>query len=645
MPDSVPTEEISKFGPFEVDRRSGELRKQGLRMRLQQQPFQVLVRLLDAPGEVVPREELRRQLWPADTFVDFDNSLNAAIAKLREALDDSATSPRFIETLPRRGYRFICPVDTREGLARQEERPPERSRRGRWLIALAAGAVAALLGLLLAFNVAGWRDRLLSRSRGPRIGSLAVLPVKNFSGDPAQEFFADGMTDALIAGLARIRNVKVISRTSAMHYKGTSESLPQIARELGVEGIVEASVTGSGGRVRIAAQLIDARQDRHLWARSYEGEMTDVLALQAEVVQAITDEIRAQLTPGDAPLATAHRVDPEVYDATLRGRMLLEDGTREDQFRQAIALFQTAVDRDPTYAPAWAGWGEAQWTLAAVGFEYVAPDEVRGKAIAAVERALQLDATLPEAHAARALIAADGEWDVAKAQQHFEKALELRPGYAAAHGEYGHLLGGEPLSRFAEARRHLDRARELDPLSPWHDINLLAWWLFQGQPQKALEEGERACERHPALWVAHWQTGFARLALGQRSEAAGQFEAALELLRPLRPAVALAPLGMTYGLMGRRADAFKILTEMEQVSKHRYISPFYLAAVESGLGRMDDAFRLLDQALQQRTPWLVICVPNDPLSFALRRDPRWKPFVDRLRRQVRLPPGTPDPYS
>jgi len=514
------------------------------------------------------------------------------------------------------------------------------------LAGLGLGSLAAVVVLLLAFNVGNWRQRLLGRVQTPHIESLAVLPVKNFSGDPSQDFFADGMTDALIADLAQIKAIKVISRTSVMHYKGTSDTLPQIAGELGVDGIVEASVVRSGDRVRLTAQLIDARQDRHLWANNYERNMTDVLGLQSELVQAITGEIRVQLAPQESErLKTTRHVDPDVYDTTLKGKETLEYATREVQIRQAIELFQKAIDRDPTYAPAWAGLGEAQWSLAATGFEFVAPAEVRDKAIAAADRALALDPNLPDARNTRALIALDGEWDLVSAQQHFEKALELRPSYAAAHNWYGQMLSGMPLPRFDEARRHLERARELDPLSPWNDINLVAWWLYQGQPERALEEGERCKQRNPTLWVIRWQMGFARLNLGQPSQAVPELEAALKLLSPDRPVPVLTPLGQAYGLAGRRADALKILAEMEQTSKKRYVSPYDLAAVYSGLGRMDEAFRLLNQALEQRTPSLVSCTPYDSNSVALRRDSRWKPFIARLRQLVRLPSGTPDPYS
>jgi eukaryotic-like serine/threonine-protein kinase len=515
-------------------------------------------------------------------------------------------------------------------------------------IGLGLSILSAVVVLLIAFNVGNSRGRLLGGSGIRPIKSLAVLPVKNFSGDPAQEFFADGMTDALIASLAQIKAVKVISRTSAMHYKNTSETLPQIARELGVDGIIEASVIRSGGRVRVTAQLIDARQDRNLWASNYEREMTDVLALQSDLVQAIAGEIRVQVTPQESErLKKTRRVDPEVYDATLKATAMFEYATREQQIRQAIALFQKAVDQDPTYAPAWAGLGDAMWTLAATGFEFVAPAEVRDKAVTAAEKALELDENLPEAHKARADIASDAEWDLAKAEQHFNRALELRPGYAAAHSFYGQMLM-VPLHQFDQARLHLDRARELDPLSPFNDINLIAWWESQGRPEKALEEGEQARQRDPTLWIIPWQMGSTRLVLGQHNQAAAEFEAALQLLSPERPGAVLGPLGLAYGLAGRRADALKILAEMQQASQKRYVSPFYLAAVYSGLGRMDEAFRLLDQALEQRTPSLIYCNRYDtyaPLSVALQRDPRWKPFTNQLQRRVRLPPGTPNPFS
>ena len=526
-----------------------------------------------------------------------------------------------------------------------EARPAPRlaMRLSRRSLALGLGILAPVIILLLAFNIGNWGKLLPGGASARRIESVAVLPVKNFSGDPQQEYFADGMTDALIASLAQIKALKVISRTSAMHYKGTSETVPQIAGELGVDGIIEASVTRSGDRLRLTAQLIDARRDQHLWAQNYERNLADVLALQSELVQAIAGEIKVQLTPQeDTRLKASRRVDPDVYDTTLRGKATLEYATREEQIRQAIELFQKAVDRDPTYAPAWAGLGEALWYLAATGWEFVAPAEVRAKAIAAADKALVLDPNLPDAHKARAVIAIDGEWDLARAQREFEQALELRPSYAAAHSVYGEILT-IPLARFDEARQHFDRAHELDPLSPWNDMNLVVWYLNQGQFEKALAEGLRAQQRNPTLWLIPFHTGCAKLLLGQPAKAAPEFEAALNLLSPDRPTALLSKLGLAYALAGRTADALKILSELEEASRKKYISPYDLAVVYSGLGQMDRAFHLLDQALERRTPSLVYHTPYDPVAVALRRDPRWKLFIERMQQLVRLPPDASDP--
>jgi tetratricopeptide (TPR) repeat protein len=455
------------------------------------------------------------------------------------------------------------------------------------------------------------------------------------------------MTDALINGLAGITALaKVTARTSVIPYKRTTKSWPQIAKELGVDALVESSVTRSGGRVGINARLFEGRQGQQVGMPiTIEREETDVLALQSELVQKLVREIKVQVTPQEARrLAVARAIDPEVYDATLQGKALVESMTREAEARRAIALFQKAVDRDPNYALAWAGLGEAYWYLAVAGFEVVPPAEVRGKAIEAAEKALELDETLPEAHMARAVIALDGEWDLVKAQRHFERALDLRPSYASAHTFYGQMLAN-PLLRFDEARRHLDRARELDPLVPWNDANLLVWWQIQGQPGKALEEGERARLRNPRGWLIRDMIGDAQLLLGQPSQAAREYEAALALLSPDRPATVLAVLGLAYGLAGRQGEALKILTEMEQASGERYVSPLFLAVANSGIGRMDEAFRLLDRALELRVPYLVGLTPYSDMVFALRRDSRWKPFAERLRRSVKLPAGTLNPYS
>ena len=505
--------------------------------------------------------------------------------------------------------------------------------------------LASVVVLVVAIVVANRHGFVFGGAKAGLIQSLAVLPLANLSGDPQQEYFADGMTEELITNLGKVRALRVISRTSVMHYKQTQKTIPTIARELNVDAIVEGSVVRSGNRVRITAQLIQAKAERQLWSETYERDVSDILALQSDVAQAITGEVRAKVTPQEQTrLANRRSVNPEAYEATVKGKHVFEYATREQEFQQAIELFQNAISRDPTYAPAWAGLADALWTQAGTGIEAVGPGEVRDKAITAAEKALQLDESLPDAHEARANIAVEGEWDFVKAQQHYERALELEPGYAAAHNDYSEMLTA-PLQQFDQARQHLDRARELDPLSPWNDINLLAWWRFQGRPEMVVEEGERARRRNPTIWIIPWEIGLARLDQGQAIQAAREFDAALKLLEPDRPASVLAPLGMAYGLAGRKDDALRILAELKLASQNRYVSPFYLAIVYSGLGYMNQAFPLLEQALQQRSPPLLYFTRYDPLCITLRRDPRWKPFIDLLKRQVRLPAGIPDPYS
>jgi TolB-like protein/DNA-binding winged helix-turn-helix (wHTH) protein len=642
---------VVRFGVFDVDLEEAELRKSGIRIKLREQSFQILAMLLERPGHIVSREEIQQRLWPGNTFVDFDHSLNSSIHRLREALGDDPDSPRFVETVHRRGYRFIAPVETTlaaDNPATEETKVPPIARPGRKGSAyVIAALIAALAGLMaaVALDVGGIRQRLFHSSRAPQIDSIAVLPVRNFSGDPRQDFFADGMTDGLIAGLAQLKSVKVVSTTSAMHYKNTTETMPRIAQELGVKGIVEVSVVRSGNHVRATAQLIDAQHDRHLWAATFDRDMADVLALQSDLVRSIADEIRARITPAESErLHETRRVDPEVYDDTLRARAILEYAMTEDQFRQATDLFQKAADRDPNYAPAWAGLGEALWSQAAYGFEFVAPSEVHDRAVAAAEKALQLDERLPEAHNARAIIAYDGDWDLDRAKHEFERAIELRPGYAASHNLYGQLLI-VPLLRVDEAHRQFDIARELDPLSPWNDANLTLCLFYEGQYQKTLQEGERLLRHDPADTMTHTTMGGAWLSLGQPDRAIAELETVVKLSPAFRPTI-LGPLGLAYGRAGRRADAQEILEKLEQASKKRYISPYYIAMVYAGLGRMDEGFRELNRALGVRSTYLIpACSPIDPGLAEFRRDPRWKSFIERFKQKVRIPPGIPNPYS
>ena len=377
MPDPAFVSHIVHFGVFEADLRSGELRKHGLKVKIQEQPFRVLAMLLEQPGQIVAREELRKKLWPAETFVDFEHGLNAAINKLREALGDSADNPRFVETLHRRGYRFIAPVEAHHALAPSSERrevgiesppgsegaegtvtdagkgqgaaeagpepvsPPakvtavsdrrketalieRRYRVRRWALSLGVGtlALAGVVAILVGLNVATIRDRLRtavgarSPMPAPHIDSIAILPFDNLSHDPEQEYFADGMTEELITNLGKVSALRVISRTSVMRYKGTRKPLPEIAKELNVDALVEGTVLRSGNRVRITANLLHAPTDRHLWAETYERDLQDVLSWQDEVARAIADEVKAKVTPDiQVHQAGARPVNPKAYEA------------------------------------------------------------------------------------------------------------------------------------------------------------------------------------------------------------------------------------------------------------------------------------------------------------------------------------------
>src|ERR1700674_24557 len=386
--DTMPSQpQVVKFGVFEVDLQSGEVRKAGIRQKLAGQPFQVLQVLLEHPQEIVTREELRQRLWPGNTFVDYELALKKAINRLREVLGDSADSPHFIETVPRRGYRFLGTV---EAVERPDVVPPtwlKTRMKTPWR--LAGGlALAAIVVLLLWFNIDKLRTRIFAKPPSFEVRSIAVLPLENLSKDPDQDYFSDGITDALTTELAQIGSLRVISRTSAMHFKGTRETLPEIGRELNVDAVVEGSITRSEGRVRITAQLIDAPSDRHLWAKSYERDLKDILTMQDEVARDITEEIRVKLTPEERTrLAGARPIDPAAPEAYLRGRFFWNLRTEKD-LNKAKEYFEQAIAKDPGYAPAYSGLSDTYFYLGYV-WGHMPPREAmplpKGAALKALE--------------------------------------------------------------------------------------------------------------------------------------------------------------------------------------------------------------------------------------------------------------------
>jgi TolB-like protein len=398
-----------RFGTFELDVQAGELRSQGVRVRLQDQPLRILEMLLEHPGQVVTREELRERLWPSNSFVDFDHGLNKAINKLREALGDSAENPRYIETLARRGYRFL-------GELHREQEP---------------------------------------------IRALLVMPLDNLSGDPEQEYFAAGLSEALTTTLAKISALRVISRTTALIYKRAQKSLPEIARELSIDAVVEGSVLRSEGRVRISAQLIHAPTDTHLWAESYDRDLRDILALQAEVVGAIAKEIRVKVTAHEqSQLARVPTVDPEAYDAYLRGRSYWDKRTPA-AIRSAIQSFEQAIARDPNFAAAHACLAGCMGSLGWWGYAPTAVSCARAKELAL--RALDMDPGLAESHAALAWAVQYYNYDFVTAEREFRRAIELDPYYSVAHHQFAMTLA--MLGRFEEAIAEAKHAVALDPPS------------------------------------------------------------------------------------------------------------------------------------------------------------------------------------
>src|ERR1035438_55596 len=437
-----------RFATFEVDAGSRELFKQGRKVKLQEQPFELLLALLERPGEVLTREELEQRIWPDDTVVDFDRGINRAINRVRDALGDSAENPRFVETLPRRGYRFIAPVQELdladaelapsgegEGATREPPAGPTSGARafaGKRVLLAAAGAMA--LAAALFWNPGNWRDRLTGASPGYQVRSIAVLPFANLSNDPAQEYFTDGITDELITDLASLDGVRVISRTSVMSYKGKRQPLPAIASALGVDAVVEGSVVRANQRVRITAQLLLAREDRHLWAASFERDLGDILSVQRDIAAAIARQIRAHVLSVAGSRRTA--IAPAAYDDYLQGRFFWNRRSVPDTLT-AIRYFERAIGIDPNAAVAWAGLADCYNTQAA---EQGAPnrDELFSKATAAAVRALEIDPDLGEAHASLGYTYLFHTWDWAGAKRELDRAVELNPNDASAHDWLSH---------------------------------------------------------------------------------------------------------------------------------------------------------------------------------------------------------------
>jgi len=621
MPASASSTEHVQFGVFELDLHNAELRKSGVKVKLQEQPLKILQTLLEKPGEIVTREELRGRIWPANTFVEFDQGLYNAMARLRDALGDASENPRFIQTVARRGYKFIAPVTLTAGESSSEVSPKTEVSRWSWVHRWISGVLAGLLGAALllvvvfGFDVAGAREWL--RSRTSPIRSLAVLPLQNLSNDAQQDYFADGMTDELITELAQVGNLRVISRTSAMSYKSTKKTLPQIARELNVDAVLEGSVVRSGDRVRITAQLIQAQGDRHIWAHSYERDLRNVLALQGEIARDIVGEVRANLRP----TPSARLVNPESYEAYLRGRHDLNKATSEADLESSISNFQLAIAKDPQSGLAFSGLAVA---YAALADFYRAPNEVMPKAKEAATRALHIDETLSEAHDALGWVEFAYEWNWPLAEQHLKRALELNPYNALAHDHYAYFLAS--LRGKDEAFAENQLARELDPFSLAILTDSSFYFYMGRQYDRAIDQGQKALQLDPSCYTCRTIIALSEVQKGQFREATQEIE---PVKFPEAAPIDVATTVSILALAGETTRARSLERSLQAETMKRYVCPYEVATGFTALGQKDDAFKWLQKSYEAHSI-CVIWLNSEPRFDPLRSDPRFVALVQQV---------------
>ena len=556
-----------RFAAFELDSRTSELRKQGTKVKLQEQPFRILQILLQSPGEIVSREELQQKIWPSDTFVDFDHGINNAVKRLREALGDTAETPRYVETMPRRGYRFIGKIEC----------------------------------------------------EAPRMRSLAVLPLENLSHDPQQEYFAEGLTEALITTLAKIGELRVISRTSAMLYKGVRKPLREIARELEVDAIVEGTVLRAGQRVRITAQLIDAANETHLWAESYERHLRDVLHLQAEVAEAIAKQVRVKLTPQErAHLAQTQPVNPEAYEAYLKGRYHWLRRNSEE-LPKAVQYFEQAIAMDPTYARAYAGLADS---LSGLGVYFVAPDQGCGKAKTLALRALEMDPGLAEAHASLAWATMWYDYDFVTAEREFERSIELSRRYATAHMWYGFCLG--MMGCYEESYTEFKRAIRLDPHDAYTYVAFGFACYCARRYDQAIEQFVKSLDLDSSIAQAHIGLGWVYIRKAMLEAAIAEAQRAVELSP--RTTLFLGSLGEAYAAAGHRDKAYEILNQLEDLSKLRYVTPYVVGRIYTALDEKGKALGWLETGHREHAAIRVL-LKTDPAFDRLHSDPRFQDLL------------------
>lgn len=615
----------AQFGPYSLDLRSGELRKFGTKVKMGEQSFHILCLLLDAQGEMVTREELRTKLWPSDTFVDFDHGLNSAVQRLRDCLSDSAENPRWIETVPRRGYRFLGQVEWQEGnaavpAAKGIEGPqtakaapsnaPQaiEKKTSRWVV---AAAIPALLAAAL--GVGYWmRTGSVKRQAARMIRSLAVLPLENLSGDPAQDYFADGMTDELTTMLAKNPSLRVVSRTSSMQYKGAKRSLPEIARELGVDGVLEGSVERIGNRVHMTVQLIYAPTDAHVWAETYDREMKEAFLIPEELSKTVAKEVKAA-TSG----ATRQRyINPEAHDAYLRGRYFWFEGNDA----RSQEYFEKAIQIQPDYAAAWAGLADS-YGLRGVDDEAPAKD-LTAPAEAAARKAIEFDESLPAAHHAMAAWYFFYAWDPARAEAESRRAIQLDPAIAEQHHLYSYILFA--LNRKDEALQEQKRATDLDPF-------VRSWalghaYLQLRQFDAAISELRMRADAMPneplirlRLSVAYWYKGMWK-------DSEQELEKFLQLSGYHESAAAVH---QAFEQGGEKAVAEWGVRDALMRFHKGHVSAFAIAGSYAFLGDRGNTLKFLELSYEQRYPWLIL-LQTEPVFDFVHSDPRYQALIKKI---------------
>ena len=631
-----------RFGDFLLDPRAGELRKAGHRIKLQPQPFKVLSILASRPGEAVTREEIQQQVWGSETFVDFERGLNVCVQQIRAALGDDPDTPRFLETLPKRGYRFLASVERVEstdvatqsirqaqgadgatvdvaGAASRDSAVRRRGVRKALIVFAVAGA------LLLAVYSGGARRWISARRAAGPIRSIAILPFDNYSGDPEQQFFTDGMTEALTAEMGKIRGLRVPSRTSVMLYKREKKPLRQIARELNVDALVEGSVMRLGDRVGVTVQLLDGARDEHVWGETYERDSSDVLALEHDLARTIAAKLKLNLTAVDQlRLSSQSKVNPGAYAAYLHGRFYWYKRTIED-FHKSVQYYEQAISQDPNYAPAYAGLADAYALLGSSPNDALPPNEAMPKAKAAAQKAVQLDDGLAEAHASLAYVSMVYDWNWSGAEEEFHRAIDLNPNYATAHEWYAELLAAR--GRQSEALEEMKRARDADPLLVLMHTAVAEALYYSRQYDEVITQCRQTLELDPNYALAHFHLGRAYLAKSMYSEAIAEYQKAKASLGET-PAMVMA-IGYAEAKAGNPAPARKALEQLKEQSRSRYVPALYSAALYASLGDSRKGITLLERASKEHSDYLIF-LNVDPMADSLRGIPSFQALLGQI---------------